>query len=289
MSKSVEIDAVLETTGWTVEELAERLGREERTLKRIMSGEIPLSEKVKTRLEVLSKNGSTTGARVAEEVDHFRPGGARGFLKARREHLEMTIGELAQRSGVQPSTIRNLEGGFTGASERVIELLANALDVTPDALLAGSDMPRSLGSRRTFGSRPDVSGPPGLTARTIPLLSFAEAGALQQWDDVYEHEGIVAFGVKDPKAVAIQIRGDSMEPKYPEGTVAIIYPSYEAKNGDLVIVRMGDGSVMFKRVQMTGDKFTFVSLNPVYPPFTVEKKDVERLVPVAMTQSPHLL
>jgi SOS-response transcriptional repressor LexA len=115
------------------------------------------------------------------------------------------------------------------------------------------------------------------------LLSWAQAGTAKAWDDVFEHEGFVAFNVKDPKAIAIQTRGDSMEPQYREGTIAIVYPGWEAKSGDLVIARLNDGTVMFKRLHVDGEHFTFISLNPIYPPITVDKSKVEKILPVGGT------
>jgi len=108
---------------------------------------------------------------------------------------------------------------------------------------------------------------------------MAQAGTTQAWDDVYEHEGFIGFNVKDEKAVAIQIRGDSMEPQFREGTIAIVYPTWEAKSGDLVIARLNDGTVMFKRLHVDGNNYTFISINPIYPPLTVEKSKVEKTGP----------
>jgi SOS-response transcriptional repressor LexA len=87
--------------------------------------------------------------------------------------------------------------------------------------------------------------------------------------------------------VAVQIRGDSMAPEFPHGTIAIVYPSWEAKNGDLVIARLNDGTVMFKRLHVDGDNFTFISLNPIYPPLTVDKSRIEKVLPVGGTFQNH--
>jgi SOS-response transcriptional repressor LexA len=154
--------------------------------------------------------------------------------------------------------------------------------------MGGSDYAHFSGSGRTHGANPNVVTGPGVTASVIPLLSWAQAGTTQAWDDVYEHEGFIGFNVRDAKAVAIQIRGDSMEPQFKEGTIAIVYPGWEAKSGDLVIARLNDGTVMFKRLHVDGDHYTFISLNPIYPPLTVEKSKVEKLLPVGGTFQNHM-
>jgi SOS-response transcriptional repressor LexA len=133
------------------------------------------------------------------------------------------------------------------------------------------------------GQSPDIEHEPGVTASIIPLLSWAQAGTKQAWDHVSEREGITGFNVGDPKAAAVQIRGDGMEPQFPQGTIAVVYPSLKAKSGDLVIARLNDGTVLFKRLHVDGDHCTFISLNPIYPPATVEKAKIEMVLPVGGT------
>ena len=133
------------------------------------------------------------------------------------------------------------------------------------------------------GTAPDIEHEARLTASTIPLLSWAEAGTTEAWKQVQDHKGITCFNVGDDKAVAVEIRGDSMEPQFPQGTIAIVYPSSKAKSGDLVIAQLKDGTVLFKRLHVDGAQYTFISLNPLYPPITVEKTKVERVLPVGGT------
>jgi SOS-response transcriptional repressor LexA len=130
---------------------------------------------------------------------------------------------------------------------------------------------------------PDNEHKPSVTVHTIPLLSWEEAGTTQAWDDVAQYGRFTGFNLHDPKAVAVQIRGDAMAPQFPQGTTAIVYPSSRAKSGDLVIARLNDGTVLFKRLHVDGDHHTFISLNPIYPPVTVEKPKIDRVLPVGGT------
>ena len=43
------------------------------------------------------------------------------------------------------------------------------------------------------------------------------------------------------------------------------------------------GTVLFKRLHVDGDHYTFISINPVYPPITVEKAKIERVLPIGGT------
>jgi SOS-response transcriptional repressor LexA len=207
----------------------------------------------------------------------------RGRIKAKRKELGLSLEELAQLTGYQKSTIRNVEEGHMRASEKLLTRLSEHLKLPLDELMSGSDYPHLTNAGRTFGAEVNIATGEGVTARVIPLLSWAQAGTTEAWADVYEHEGFTGFNVRDPKAVAIQIRGDSMAPQFPQGTIAIVYPGWEAKTGDLVIARLNDGTVMFKRLHVDGDQYTFISLNPIYPPLTVDKSKIEKVLPVGGT------
>ena len=45
---------------------------------------------------------------------------------------------------------------------------------------------------------------------------------------------------------------------------------------------------MFKRLHVDGERYTFISLNPIYPPRTVDKSKIEKLLPVGGTFQIHL-
>ena len=179
-------------------------------------------------------------------------------LHAVRKKLGITQSECAKRMGFVRNYISLVENGRTPAHRFIIEL--EKLEQGPTVEPTASD-----------------------TLPNIPMLSWAQAGTQKAWDQVSKHEGFAGFNLRDPKAVAVQIRGDSMEPQFPHDTIAIVYPSLTAKSGDLVIARLNDGTVLFKRLHVDGDSYTFISLNPIYPPVTVERSKIEKVLPVGGT------
>ena len=270
------------------EKAAQLLGVTRAYFNQIENGRKPGAEFVNNLQQLLGEHETTEfdDTRIQDSAGIYGP---RSLIKKRREELGLSIKQLAVATGYQAGIIRNIEEGSTrGVSEKLLVKLAKVLDLPLEALMGGSDTPALTGYGITHGAKPNVTTAPGIIARTIPLISWAQAGTAQAWEDIYEHEGIVAYNSKDPKAVAISIRGDSMEPEYKEGTIAIIYPSVQAKTGDLVIARLSDGSVYFKRLQINGDQYTFVSLNPIYPPITVDRKKVAKIAPVGATQKTEL-
>jgi transcriptional regulator with XRE-family HTH domain len=276
------LKALRKNLGLTQAELAERIGFVRNYISLIENGLEP-SRKFVQALELLEQAPVPNFEHEARVKEDPFAGTPRGLIKARRQKLGLSLEDFAQATGYEKSALRNVEEGYTRASEKLLTAIAAALDLPLEELMGGSDYPHSKGAGHTHNSKPNVITEAGISARVIPLLSWAQAGTSQAWDDVYEHEGFVGYNLRDPKAVAVQIRGDSMEPRFPEGTIAVVYPTWEAKSGDLVIARLTDGTVMFKRLHVDGDKFTFISLNPIYPPRTVTKSEVEKLAPVGAT------
>jgi transcriptional regulator with XRE-family HTH domain len=277
------VRALREKLGVTQAELAQRINFVRNYISLVENGRQEPSRKFVQAIDLIEKAPTPYFEQTAVAREEPLAATPRGLIKARRKQLGLSLDDLAKKAGCQKSTLRNVEEGHTRATEKLLRELAKHLDVPLDELTRGSDYPHSKGMGYTDGAEPNVTTGPGVTARMLPLLSWAQAGTTEAWDDIYEHEGIVGYNVRDPKAVAIQIRGDSMEPVFPAGTIAIVYPTWEAKSGDLVIARLNDGTVMFKRLHVDGDKYTFISLNTIYPPRTVDRSEVEKLLPVGGT------
>lgn len=207
-----------------------------------------------------------------------------------RKKLGLTQTELARRIGFVRNYISLIENGREPSPRfiRALELIEQAPPPNIEHPSVTREEPPYFVSRRSKARRSDTNlafddSESAVPLRIIPLLTWAQAGTAQAWENLQEHEGLVGFNLRDPKAVAVQIRGDAMEPQYPQGTYAIVYPSYEAKSGDFVIARLNDGTVMFKRLHVDGNRCTFISLNPMYPPITVERARIEMLLPVGGT------
>ncbi|MFZ2279510.1 MAG: LexA family transcriptional regulator [Prosthecobacter sp.] len=213
--------------------------------------------------------------------------GARAKLKTAREAKGMTQAELAKAIGYSDLGIyQNIEDGRSQMGEKMAIKAAKILGIDVSDLMDGSDhlVDRSP-SGGTFGAVPDIRLPPGMTAKFVPLLSLAECGPSMTWtDEAYAGEGALVFDCKDPKAFAVKLSGDSMQPKYDAGETAIIYPSFQPRNGDVVLARLDDehgGDVMVKVYQKSADVVTLSSYNPVYQPMSYPRDSFALIYPVA--------
>ena len=115
----------------------------------------------------------------------------------------------------------------------------------------------------------------------IPLLpTDAQAGSLTQFSDsveLFHCEKIVspARGID----FAITISGDSMEPEYPNGSIAFIKRIDEdafIEWGKVYVLDTCNGSVIKKVMPLEGEpkRVQCISLNAAYPPFDVKMADI---------------
>lgn len=119
------------------------------------------------------------------------------------------------------------------------------------------------------------------SARSVPLLGFAQAGvggffddggfpAGQGWDEI-------PFPMAKTEGVyALKVTGDSMLPLYRDGDIIIVAPGAAVHKGDRVVVRTIEGEVMAKLLaRRTAREIVLQSLNPAHPDRTLHAGEVD--------------
>ena len=119
------------------------------------------------------------------------------------------------------------------------------------------------------------------TARNVPLLGFAEAGAGGFFDDGGYPAGQgwdeVPFPATDHDNIyALEVSGSSMEPLYRDGDVIIVQPGATFRRNDRVVVKTREGEVMAKELaRKTATVVELRSLNPDHEDRTIALKDID--------------
>lgn len=136
----------------------------------------------------------------------------------------------------------------------------------------------SLGVRATGtltdGAATNVE--PMQLGRAVPLISWVQAGGLEDIEDVF-HPGDADVWINAVKtapsrrAFALRVVGDSMTSPYaqhsfPEGTIIIVDPERSPKAGDYVVAKDVDSQgATFKRLTTDGTQWVLQPLNPQWP------------------------
>lgn len=140
-----------------------------------------------------------------------------------------------------------------------IDLLAKYFDISTSDLLE---------ERVAQGAKPT-------NAISIPVLGRVSAGIpINAVTEIIDTEEISEELAKTGDFFALQIRGDSMEPKISNGDVVIVRQQDDAETGDTVIALVNGDDAVCKRLRKYKDGLELVSTNPSYAPLYFDKKTI---------------
>jgi len=120
--------------------------------------------------------------------------------------------------------------------------------------------------------------------RNLPVLSWAQAGDVIEFGEVTrEWNEVVPSDVTDEKAFGVRLRGDSMEPKFCEGDIAILLPGSTPSNGEIVVANLKNQGLLCKimHVQLDKNLVKLSSYNPAYPATEYHRQEFHWIFPVA--------
>ena len=233
------------------------LGIESRLIdERAVNPRIKLTEK---RLFCRLSTLMLTEIRISCTIPYMSQ--AQESLSMIRSQLGLTQGEFAEKLGISRPYLSKLENSSTPLSPK----LAHRME----------DLCRNLGLRAGLL----------IGIRGIPVRSWAQAGVGLDFEELaLDWQKRIATDCPDDQAFAVEIQGDSMEPKYFQGDVAVLMPTHQPRNGSLVVARLDREGVVFKvftaRNQSPIRICSFTSYNPVFQPIEVLESSVIWSFPV---------
>jgi repressor LexA len=117
----------------------------------------------------------------------------------------------------------------------------------------------------------------------VPLVGMVPAGpALEMFESLGDEVVLPEWlAEKGGDVVAFRVQGQSMKDAYiQDGDLVLIRRSEKADPGQMVVARLGDGSITLKRLKRDRDAYVLVPENPEYAPITAPFQLVGRVVGV---------
>lgn len=112
----------------------------------------------------------------------------------------------------------------------------------------------------------------------IPVLGRVAAGIpINMVTDIIDQEQITEEMAASGEYFALQIHGDSMEPKMSDGDVVIVRQQDDAESGEIVIATINGDNATCKRLRKYAEGIMLLSTNPAYEPMTFTNHDIEEL------------
>lgn len=183
-------------------------------------------------------------------------------IKGARLAAGISQNQLAKRAGISQAGLSAIESTTKSPSVDTLERIANALKIPLQELLS-SENP----------SRAAVDG-----KRWIPVLGNVQAGIPSEAiENILDYEEIDEVMASSGEYFALQVRGDSMEPKFSAGDVVIVRKQDDADSGDIVVALVNGDSATIKRLKKQSGGILLIASNPSYDPLFYSNRDIAEL------------
>ena len=165
--------------------------------------------------------------------------------------------ELSEKTGIDKSKISSYMSGRYKAKQDGVYLLAQALNVS-EVWLMGYDVPMNRELNPTPLSE--------LNQTEIPVLGKVKAGYNYLANENIIGHVFLDFKPSDPENYyALQVTGDSMEPLFSDGDIAIVHKQDNFESGNTCIILVNGDEATVKKVVRMEDGIDLIAMNPYYP------------------------
>ena len=112
----------------------------------------------------------------------------------------------------------------------------------------------------------------------IPVLGLVRAGIpMDAVEYIIDYEEISEDMARQGEFFALQIKGDSMEPKISDGDVVIVRKQPDIESGETAIVLVNGDEATIKKVQKFTGGINLIPSNPTYDVMTFTNEQIEKL------------
>lgn len=174
------------------------------------------------------------------------------------QRQSMSYGTLSTLTGIAKSTLQRYVTGTTAKIPMTaIQSIELALNVEQGYLMGWNS------SKRT-------------NAVKIPVLGTVIAGIpMEAVENIIDYEEISPQMASAGEYFCLQVKGQSMQPKFSEGDVVVVRKQPDIDSGDIAIVLVNGNEATIKKVKKQSDGIMLIPLNPAYDTMFYNKNDIK--------------
>ena len=184
-----------------------------------------------------------------------------------RKNKNWTQDYVAEQLGYKSfTTIQKWESGVAEPPIKKLQELATLFGVDMNSL-ANTDLTSPTSAFSNFS----------IKAVRIPVLGYVRAGIpLDAVEEILDYEEITPEMAASGDYFCLQVKGDSMEPKFSEGDVVVVKQQSDVESGDIAIVLVDGQDATIKKLVKYNDSHSIalVASNPLYPPMIFTEKEI---------------
>lgn len=170
--------------------------------------------------------------------------------------------DLAEYIGVTQTTVSYWCSGVKAPRMNKLDKICDFFNVPRSSLLENN-------SKKTASNI--------IKAVRIPVLGYVRAGIpLDAVEEILDYEEITPEMAASGDYFCLQVKGDSMEPKFSEGDVVVVKQQSDVESGDIAIVLVDGQDATIKKLVKYDDSHSIalVASNPLYPPMIFTEKEI---------------
>ena len=163
-------------------------------------------------------------------------------LKRLREQKDLTQAELAKILNLSSSAIGMYETSKREPSYSILQTIADYFNVEIQTLLNTE-----------------------LNPCLVPVFDKIQAGIpIENNEDIIDYEEIPIKMAKQGEYFGLQIKGDSMAPRFQKGDVVIVRKQSNIANDDIAIILVNGNDATIKKIKKDKNGIALIPLNPNY-------------------------
>lgn len=203
------------------------------------------------------------------------------IIKNYRTEKKLSQRAFARRTSLSPSYINTLEkiynpktGKAYSVTTDVAVEIANAMNISIEKLLS------KINENQEFTINSSTKTIPLLELHQIkiPILGTVKAGYNYLVDEnIIGHIYLDYMPTDIDNYYALQITGNSMEPLFDDGDIAIVHRQDDFESGNTCIVLINGDEATVKKVVRMENGIDLIAMNPYYPVRHFTKKEMEQI------------
>lgn len=173
---------------------------------------------------------------------------------------------LCEQHGISISKIEKILNYGNGSLKKATSLkddrvadIANYFNVTSDFLLGIDEKAQS-------------------PHPYIPILGKVIAGVpVEAVEDIIGKIQINENLAKTGNFFALEVKGDSMQPRLQEGDIVVVKEQADVESGQIAIVCVNGDEYTIKKIKKSESGITLIPFNPAYEPIFYTNEEIEKL------------
>lgn len=172
--------------------------------------------------------------------------------------------DLVEKTGLDKTLLSKYLSGISNARQDKLTALAEALQVN-EIWLMGYDIPME-----------------SIPIKNIEKIKIPVLGTVKAGYDYLAQENIIGYesidNVSDPENYyALQVTGNSMEPLFSDGDIAIVHKQDNFDSGNTCIILVNGDEATVKKVVRMDDGIDLIAMNPYYPVRHFSKNEMNEI------------